>query len=352
MCYSSRIRLKQLAQLCHRLQIATGAGIKDFKIWDSEAKRGSRAHQRKIEQVVSALSAGETLSQSLASAGNYFPPLFRQMAEVGDVSGQLDRTYKRLAEHYDRTLAAKKAFLGALAWPAFQLGMAAAVVGLLIWIQGMISGNSFSGKGEGEAFDMLGLGLVGTPGLIIYGTFLFICAIVVLLLIEAIRRGAVWIRPLQRAVVMIPVVGEAFQTLALSRFTWAFQLILGTSIDLRKALPLVLDATGNHYYSRYGPEVARRIEQGQDIHSALASTGIFPTELLDNIAVGEESGRLAETMKRLSKEYQERATTAISVLAQVAGYIVWLMVAGLIVMLIFQIFSSYIGVINDAAKPI
>jgi len=352
MLFSSRIRLKQLAQLCHRLQIATGAGIKDFKIWDSEAKRGSRAHQRKIEQVVSALSAGETLSQSLASADNYFPPLFRQMAEVGDVSGQLDRTYKRLAEHYDRTLAAKKAFLGALAWPAFQLGMAAAVVGLLIWIQGMISGNSFSGKGEGEAFDMLGLGLVGTPGLIIYGTFLFICAIVVLLLVEAIRRGTGWIRPLQRAVVMIPVVGEAFQTLALSRFTWAFQLVLGTSMDLRQVLPLVLDATGNHYYSRYGPEVARRIEQGQDIHSALASTGVFPTELLDNIAVGEESGRLAETMKRLSKEYQERATTAISVLAQVAGYIVWLMVAGLIVMLIFRIFSSYIGVINDAAKPI
>ncbi len=347
MLFSPRIRLKQLAQLCHRLQISTGAGIKDFKIWQSEAKRGSRAQQRKIEQVVDSLSAGNTLSQSLASTGNYFPPLFRQMAEVGDVSGQLDRTYKRLAEHYDRTLAAKKAFLGALAWPAFQLGMAAAVVGLLIWIMGMMPGNK-----NGESLDLLGLGLIGTPGLITYCSFLTVCAIIVLLLVEAIRRGAGWIRPLQRAVVMIPVVGQAFQTLALSRFTWAFQLILGTSMDLRKALPLVLDATGNHYYSRYGPEVAQRIEQGQDIHSALTSTGVFPTELLDNIAVGEESGRLAEIMQRLSKEYQERATTAISVLAQIAGYIIWLMVAGLIVMLIFQLFSSYVDVIEDAAKPI
>ncbi len=351
MFFSSRIRLKPLAQLCHRLAISTGAGIKDFKIWESEAKRGSRGQQAKLDQVVHSLSSGSTLSQALASTGNYFPPLFRQMAEVGDISGQLDRTYKRLAEHYDRTLAAKKAFLGQLAWPMFQFGMAATVVGLLIWIMGMIPSSNISGNGEGEPFDMLGFGLIGTSGLVKYCSFLTFCAIVVLLLLEAVRRGAGWIRPLQRAVLMIPVVGQAFQTLALSRFAWAFQLVLGTSMDLRKALPLVLDATGNDYYSRFGPEVAMRIEQGQDIHSALSSTGVFPTEMLDNIAVGEQSGRLAEIMKRLSKEYQERATTAISVLAQVAGYIIWLMVAGLIVMLIFRIFSSYVGVINDLAKP-
>ena len=345
--FAPRIRLKQLAHLCHRLATATGAGIKDFKIWQSEAERGGRTQQRKVAQVVAALSAGNTLPQALAATGNYFPPLFRQMVEVGDVSGQLDRTYKRLSEHYDRTLAAKRAFLGKLAWPAFQLGIALFVVGILIWIMGMIPGNR-----NGEAFDMLGFGLVGTPGLIKYCNALIVCAIVVLLLIEAIRRGAGWIKPLQRAVVMLPMVGHAFRTLAIARFTWAFQLVLGTSMDLRKALPLVLDATGNHYYSRFGPEVAMRIEQGQDIHSALASTGVFSKELLDSIHVGEESGRLAEIMQRLSKEYQERAGTAISILAQAAGYLIWLMVAGLIVLLIFQLFSSYVGMLNEAAKPI
>ena len=122
---------------------------------------------------------------------------------------------------------------------------------------------------------MLGLGLVGTSGLIKYCSFLTFAAIVLFLPVEAIRRGAGWIRPLQRAVVMIPVVGKAFQTLALSRFTWAFQLVLGTSMDLRKALPLVLDATGNHYYSRFGPEVAMRIEQGKTFTRRLPRRAFF-----------------------------------------------------------------------------
>jgi len=347
--FSPRIRLKPLAQLCHRLSIATGAGIKDFKVWQDEAKRGSRGQQRQLEQVAAALTSGQTLPEALASTGQYFPTLFRQMVEVGDISGQLDLTYKRLSQHYDRTLAAKKAFLGQLAWPAFQLGIALFVVGVLIWVMGMMPGN----KGpQGEGFDMLGLGLVGTPGLIKYASFLIVAAIALLLLVEAIRRGAGWTRPLQRMVLAIPMVGGAFETLALSRFTWAFQLVLGTSMDLRRAMPLVLDSTGNHYYSRYGPEVAKRIEQGHDIHSALSATGAFPGELLDNIAVGEQSGRLAETMERLSKEYQERATTAISVLAQAAGYLIWILVSAMIVLLIFRLFSFYLGVLNDAAKPI
>jgi type II secretory pathway component PulF len=231
MFFSSRIGLKPLAQLCHRLDIATGAGIQDFKIWQDEAARGSRTNQRQLEQVVNALSAGNTLPQALATTGNYFPPLFHQMVEVGDISGQMDRTYKRLAEHYDHTLAAKRAFFSRLAWPALQFAIAVAVVGGLILIMGVIPGNK-----QGEAFDILGLGLVGISGFIKYCNVLVLGTILVLLVIEALRRGAAWTRPLQLAIVKIPAVGQAFKTLALARFTWAFQLVLGTSMDLRCGL--------------------------------------------------------------------------------------------------------------------
>ena len=193
--FSPRIGLKPLAALCHRLAIATSAGIKDFKVWQSEAERGSRTQQRKIELVVEALTAGNTLPKSINSAGSYFPKLFRQMVEVGDVSGQMDRTYRRLAEHYDRTLAAKRAFLTRLAWPAFQFGIAVTVVGLLILIMGMLPKQQ-----GGEQFDMLGFGLVGKSRFIKYCNFLVVCAIATLLMIEAFRRGAEWVKPLQRAV--------------------------------------------------------------------------------------------------------------------------------------------------------
>src|SRR5690606_1418944 len=124
-----------------------------------------------------------------------------------------------------------------------------------------------------------------------------------------------------------------------------------TSMDLRIALPLALDATGNDYYRRLGPEVASNIQRGMSIQASLAETGAFPGDLLDAIAVGEQTGMLAATTERQAREYQRRAATAISVIAQTIGYLIWALVAVLIIMLIFRVFSSYVGIIQGLAKP-
>jgi type II secretory pathway component PulF len=97
--------------------------------------------------------------------------------------------------------------------------------------------------------------------------------------------------------------------------------------------------------------VASNIQRGMSLTSSLADTGAFPTDLIDAIAVGEQTGMLSETMQRQSVEYQRRAATAVSVIAQVIGYLIWALVAMLIIMLIFRVFSSYVGTINSLAKP-
>ncbi len=282
--------------------------------------------------------------EALPATGNFFPPLFRQMVEIGEISGQLDRTYARLAKHYDRSLVVQRNFLSRLAWPMFQLGMALLVVGLLIWIMGILPINTGA---KGVQVDILSLGLTGTSGLIVYLNMLIVAGIGLLLFFEAFRRGVGWTRAMRRAVLQIPIVGGAFKTLALSRFTWALQLVLDTPMDLRRALPLALEATGNDYYAQHGSGVAKRIEQGETLHDALKATGVLPGELLDSIEVGEKSGRLVETMERQSAEYQERAGAAISILAQTVGILIWLFVGGVILMLIFRIFSFYVGQINS-----
>ncbi len=344
MFFTPRIRLKPLAQLCHRLAIATNAGLEDRKIWRDEAERGSRAQQQAAEIIRDEIAAGNSLTEAISKTGKFYPPLFRSMIGVGENSGQLGRTYKRVAQHYDKTLAARRAFMGRLSWPLLQLCLALFVIGLLIWIMGLLPANTGP---NGPQADILGLGLIGTPGLVVYLNVVILIAIGLILVIEAVRRGALWTRSFQRMIVNVPMIGGAIKTLALARFTWALQLVLDTSMDLRRALPLALDASGNEYFAQHGPAVARRIQQGSDLHSALVLTEAFPVELLDQIAVGEESGRLVETMKHQAEEYQERAGLAISILAQFAGYAVWAMVAAFIIVIIFRLFSFYVEQINS-----
>ncbi len=344
MFFSSRIHLKPLAQLCHRLAMATNAGLEDRRIWRDEAERGSSAQRRAAAVIRDELAQGNGLSDALPATGKFFPPLFRNLIEVGEKTGQLGHTYQQLTKHYEKTLSARRAFFGRLAWPAMQLGLALFVIGLLIWIMGILPVNNSS---AGPQVDMLGFGWIGTSGLIKYLNLLVFIAIVGLLCFEALRRGVGWTRRLQRVALKIPIIGGALKTLAIARLTWALQLVLDSSMDLRRALPLALDSTGNDYFARHGPTVARRIEQGQDIHTALQATGTLPTDLLDHIAVGEQSGRLVETMEQQSTEYQERAGLAIAILAQFAGYAVWLLVAMFIITMIFRLFSFYTDQLNS-----
>lgn len=337
------MRLKSLAQFCHRLATATNAGIQDRKIWADEAHRGSMSERKAAATIRDQLAVGRSLADSLPATGEYYPPLFRQMAEVGEVSGRLGEIYQRLARHYDRMLASRRAFLSRIAWPLMQLGIALFVIGLLIWILGILPVNQTA---AGAQVDTLGWGLIGTPGLIKYVNVLMLLAISLFVLIQAMQRGAAWTRAMQRTMTTLPVVGAAFKTLAIARFTWALQLVLDTPLDVRKALALALDATGNDYFARHGKAVARSIEQGHTITQSLTATGLFPADLLNSIAVGEESGRLVETVEREAVEYEQRSGTAIAILAQAAGYVIWLLVAVFIITMIFRLFSSYVGMLE------
>jgi type IV pilus assembly protein PilC len=238
-------------------------------------------------------------------------------------------------------------FMAALAWPMIQLCIALFVIGIVIWISGFLNLKTLNG----EPLDMFGLGLIGNRGLALYIAFITFALLAVIFVIEASRRGMLWTRQLQRNLLRLPAIGGAVRTLALARFTWALQLILDTSMDLRKALPLALDATGNDYYRGLGPQVANNIQRGMTLTASLADTGAFPGELLDAIAVGEQTGMLSETMQRQSTEYQRRAALAIGIIAQVFGYLIWALVAAMIIVLIFRVMGPYIGMIEDLSKP-
>ena len=83
------------------------------------------------------------------------------------------------------------------------------------------------------------------------------------------------------------------------------------------------------------------------MHVAFAGSRAFPGEFLDALEVAEESGQTVESMERLSKRYEEEAESAVRTLATVFGFLVGLLVMGLIVLMIFRLAGFYFGTINS-----
>ena len=190
MLFSPRIKMRHLAGLCRRSATALGAGIDVRTVWAREAERTSGwATRGRLLTVSEAVHRGESMAEALAATGDFFPPLFRELVAVGEQSGQLSEVFAQLADHYEGRLQLRRVFLGAIAWPMIELAAAVVVIGFLIWIMGVI----------GHGIDPLGFGLVGNAGLMIYIAFLATVGVLFFLILEAVRRGLVWTRPIQRA---------------------------------------------------------------------------------------------------------------------------------------------------------
>jgi len=344
MIFSARISTRRLAQLCRRLATSLEAGVDARTVWAREAERATGpAARRHIGTIKEAAQAGDTLADALSRTGNYFPELLCELVAVGEQTGQLPEVFRQLADNYDLRLKLRREFRAAIAWPAIQLVLALAVIGLLILAMGII------GEVTGQTIDILGFGLVGPSGLAIYLGFLTAVGVCFALVLAAVRRGMVWTRPIQRLVMQIPGLGPVLRTLALSRLTWSLSLALEAGMDVRPAMKLALRSTRNALYTDRLPTIDAELAQGNSFHDALAAAGVFSLDLLDAVAVGEESGRLVESMALLSRGYHEQARAALKVLNTIAGVVVWLIVAGMIIALIFRLFSFYLGVLNEAA---
>lgn len=346
MLFSARIGLRELAQLCRRLSTGLEAGVDVRRVWAREREGYlSPTLRRHFEEMIEAINRGETVSDALAETGSYFPPLFLELVNVGEQTGKLAEVLKRLANHYEHQLKLRQIFIGAITWPMMQLIMAVGIIGLLIYIMGFLP------KGEdGKPFDILGLGLIGSQGLIVYLIVIGALVAAIAIVIQAIRRGLVWTRPIQLALVKVPGLGKPIETLALAQFSWTMYVTLEAGMDLLKALPLCLRSTGNAHYTDHTSDIIQEIRHGGEITHALADTKAFPRTFLDSMHVGEESGRLPETLAILSEQYQDQAKRAMAAMTVVGGFMVWGLVGMIIIMAIFRIASFYLGILNSAVQ--
>ena len=335
MLFSPRISTTQLARLSRRLATSLEAGLEVRAVWAREAKQAtSPAARSRFRAVSESVNRGESLHEALSRTDDYFPPLFREMAHVGEQTGHLPEAFAELADHYDFQIKLTRTFLVAITWPLVELGIAIGAVGLLIYVLGVI------GQSREMTFDVLGLGLSANLSLLVYIATVGLGGLLVAGTIYAIRRGLVWTHPVQRALLRVPVLGKALQSLALARLAWSLHLTVTSGMDIRRAVRLSVRSTRNARYTSGLKSIESRITSGDSLFEAFVETYAYPDTFLDALRVGEETGRLDDAMARLARQYREEAEAAMKVLGVVGFFVVFGVIALMIISASSKILDS------------
>lgn len=346
MFFANEISVKNLARLSQRMGESLYAGLDIRKTLASEAARASSSKLRsRMEEIRDAVDSGASLSEALERVGDYFPPLVKALVRAGEESGRLAETLRQLGEHYEERLRMKRNFLASIAWPMIELGLAVGVIAILILVLGMVS------EMTGSEVDTLGWGLTGFSGMFIFLTLVFIAVMTFTLLLIAFQRGMTWCAPLQKGLLRVPVAGPFMTSLALERLCWAMSMTFSTGMDVRRAVRMSLEAVRNAKYSGEATAIDESLGRGANLTEAFERCGAFSGHFISEMEVGERTGTVSEVMSRMSVDYQNRSKTQSKILSVVGFFLVFGIIAALLIYVIISLFiNAYLGPINDALE--
>ncbi len=339
---SRTLPLKSLAVFCRSLSTLLETGVSARKAFQIAGEKGSNPALRRAVYVIrEELDSGSDISTAMKES-DVFPDLMVEMVSLAEQTGSLPEILKGLAEHYENLIRMRKNFYGAIAWPVFQFVMAVFVIAGLIFLLGWIA--DLRG---GEPIDVLGWGLTGASGALIWLGSVFGTLFVLFLLYRFLKASFSGQKYLDHLLMKIPVLGHCMQSFAIARFSWAYHLTQEAGMPVDESIEASMRATNNGAFIEQGPRVIYWIKQGDTVTEALRESRLFPADVIEMIHVGETSGTVPETLHRLGPQFEDQARRSLETLAAALGWLVWLLVAGFIIFIVFSIMFWYLSIIQE-----
>lgn len=259
---------------------------------------------------------GAYLADAMTNVGGYFPPMLINMVRSGESSGTLVVVLKRLADYFDNVSRIRTRIAGALVYPIFMTVFATGVVIFMVtYILPKITRlfTNFGGVLPLPTRILIGVSdvMIGYWWLLLLGLLAVVWVGGWLLRKE---QGRLFMDRLELAV---PVLRDFRRKLILQRLTETLATMLGSGVELHQALRVSSDVVENRVYLKAMEHVIFDIQnRGMQFSVALARTGLFPDDMCQMIAIGEETATLDTMLDNVSRRLaQEVNSTTDSLMA-------------------------------------
>jgi general secretion pathway protein F len=301
----SRISAGDLALMTRQLATLVEANLPLDEALQAAAEQ-SRSTRIKgmLLQVRSRVAEGHTLAYAMGEFPRVFNDMYRAMVNAGEHAGFLGPVLQQLADYTEQRQYTGQKLKMAMIYPFILLGVAVAVVLLLlVFVVPELVGIFAHSKRELPA---LTRGLIATSDFFQhYGVYVLlgVAALVVVFrrLLRNPRRRKRWHRMLLR----VPGISRVVIAMDTARFASTLSILMASGVPLLESLRIAGAVLTNLVLREDSEAVAERVQEGSSLNRALRQSGRFPPMMVHMVASGETSGEL-ETMLERSATNQER----------------------------------------------
>jgi len=303
--FAPRISVSDLALVTRQLATLVASNLPLDEALQAAAEQSRSARIKgMLLQVRSRVAEGHSLANAMGEFPQVFNEMYRAMVTAGEHAGFLGPVLEQLADYTEQRQYTGQKMKMALIYPFILVGVAIAVVMLLmIFVVPELIGIFAHSKRE-----LPGL----TKALIAssefsqeYGVWVILGMIGSVVgfrqLLRNEQRRRVWHSFLLR----IPGISRVVVAMDTARFASTLSILMASGVPLLDSLRIAGQVLTNLVLRDDSRKVAERVQEGSSLNRALQQSGRFPPMMVHMVASGEASGEL-ETMLERSATNQER----------------------------------------------
>lgn len=331
-----RIRSRYTAMFFSQLADLLHSGVPLLRSLDIlERQNVQPALSAVVREIRAEVADGTNLADAMAKHPRAFNELAVSMVKAGQEGGFLEDVLHRIADFTEHQEDLKSKVVGALAYPVFLAIVGFIVLNVLVIFFVPRFEPIFQKLEEQGELPGLTMALVGTSHTLQrHGWWILI---LVGIGVFALRR---WMAtPKGRLRVddwrlRMPMVGRIYLSFALSRFTRILGTLLHNGIPILQSLRIAKDSTGNKVLAQAIEQSAQNVTAGDSLATPLAACRYLPRDVVEMVAVGEESNNLETVLLNIANSLDKRTSRQLELFVRLLEPIMLLIMAAVTLLVV------------------
>lgn len=338
------IEPKDVSLFSRQIAVMMKAGVPLVQSFEIIASGSEKQSVRKLLLGIKAdIEAGNTMADSLRKEPKYFDDLFCDLVDAGEQSGSLEEMLDRIATYKEKTEALKSKIKKALNYPIAVVVIAVVVTGILLVKVVPQFEDIFKGFGaELPAFTQFVIRI--SEFMQVYWWMFLLGGVAFVTIYKKILASSKAARDRQdKALLNLPIIGPLLHKAAVARYTRTLSTTFAAGVPLVEALDSAAGASGNALYRDAILRIKGDVTTGIQMNVAMQSTGVFPSMVIQMIAIGEESGSIDAMLSKVADIYEQEVDDAVDGLSALIEPLIMsvlgVLVGGLIIAMYLPIFQ-------------
>jgi general secretion pathway protein F/type IV pilus assembly protein PilC len=323
-----RIRLRDLAVMYGQLADLLRSGVPLLRSLEILVRASSN---RKLAEIIAGVHGqvndGKALAEAMSGHPRIFNSLHLAMIRAGERGGFLEDVLANMAGYLDRADDLRSKIRGAMIYPLVLTCLGTiAITGILVFLVPL-----FRSVFANMALPLPTRVLFALSSILLeqWPAVLAVLVLAVLGVLAGLRSQAgkrIW----DSWQLRLPIAGPLIRGLCITRFCRILGTLLHSGVPILQSLTISKDAAGSMRLAQNIETATENVRAGDKLAPPLLAGGLFPADVVEMIAVAEESNQLEKVLLQVADNTERRVNRTVDAVVRLVEPLILVVIAGAI----------------------